>query len=64
MTFGFSALYPEVAVAFWRNIAGWVKAGWVRPSKFVVVEGLDAVEVNRALDGYRDGQGQKIVVKP
>ncbi|KAE8168653.1 GroES-like protein [Aspergillus tamarii] len=64
MTFGFSALYPEVATVFWRNIAGWIKAGLVRPLKFVTVEGLDVIEVNRALDGYREGQGQKIVVKP
>lgn len=64
MTFGFSALYPEVAVVFWANIAGWIRAGWVRPLKFVAIDGLDAVEVNRALDRYREGQGQKVVIKP
>ena len=64
MTFGFSALYPDVAVVFWRNIATWISSGLVRPLKFVTIEGLDSAEVNRALDQYREGQGQKVVVKP
>ncbi|KAE8380007.1 putative alcohol dehydrogenase [Aspergillus bertholletiae] len=55
MTFGFSALYPNLCPSFWRHIAGWVKAVWVRPLPFAV---------NKILDGYRRGQGQKVVLKP
>ncbi|KAK1145724.1 hypothetical protein N8T08_003962 [Aspergillus melleus] len=64
MTFGFSALYPDVATVFWRNIAKWIRGGWVRPLNFVTIQGLDSAEINRVLDQYRNGQGQKVVVKP
>jgi hypothetical protein len=37
MTFGFSALYPELAAVFWSNIAGWIKAGWVRPLRLLLL---------------------------
>ncbi|KAI9041938.1 zinc-binding alcohol dehydrogenase family protein [Aspergillus affinis] len=64
LTFGFSALYPEVSTTFWNHIPAWVTAGYIRPLQYEVVEGLDVVRVNHVLDQYREGQGQKTVVRP
>lgn len=64
LTFGFSALYPEVSTSFWNHIPAWARAGYTRPLKYEVVEGLDVVRDNHVLDQYREGHGQKTVVCP
>ncbi|PYI02322.1 putative alcohol dehydrogenase [Aspergillus sclerotiicarbonarius CBS 121057] len=64
LTIGLSALYPEVSGVFWKRISAWVQAGQVRPLKFKVMEGLDAAKVNQLLDGYSNGHGQKVVIRP
>lgn len=49
---------------FWERITGWLKAGVIRPSRFRVIDGLDADEINAALDEYRDMTGMKVQVHP
>jgi NADPH2:quinone reductase len=63
LTFGFSALYPDVSTVFWDRIPAWVRAGQMRPLQFKVIEGLNVVKINQALDDYRGGHGQKPVVR-
>ncbi|KAL1852224.1 hypothetical protein Plec18170_005949 [Paecilomyces lecythidis] len=63
MTFGFSALYPEEAAIFWETIARWVRLGAIKPLQFSTADGFDIARINSILDGYRDGQGQKVVLK-
>ncbi|GIJ92521.1 hypothetical protein Asppvi_001799 [Aspergillus pseudoviridinutans] len=63
LTFGFSALYPDVSMVFWENIVGWLQAENLSPLRCEVIEGADPEKINAALDGYRDGQGQKVVVR-
>ncbi|OJJ94630.1 hypothetical protein ASPACDRAFT_1860802 [Aspergillus aculeatus ATCC 16872] len=62
MTFGFSALYPQISKLFWSRVATWVKEGALRPVPFSTLQGLDSTAVNKILDGYRDGQGRKVVI--
>ncbi|RAK72676.1 zinc-binding alcohol dehydrogenase family protein [Aspergillus fijiensis CBS 313.89] len=62
MTFGFSALYPEISKLFWERVASWVKEGAMRPLPFSTIQGLEPTTVNKILDRYRDGQGQKVVI--
>ena len=62
LTFGFSKLYPGVSTVFWERIPGWIRDGKLRPLKFRAIKGLDVGEINRALDDYRAGNGQKPVV--
>lgn len=64
MTFGKLAIIPEFAPEFWNRISQWLKEGRISPSKFKVMEGLDADKVNEALDLYRDGKGLKVHVHP
>lgn len=64
LTFGFSALYPEVSTSFWQHIPTWIMAGYIRPLKYAVIEGLDEVRINHLLDQYQEGHGEKTVVRP
>jgi NADPH:quinone reductase and related Zn-dependent oxidoreductases len=64
LTFGFSALYPEVSKFFWDFISTWIKAGYIHPLKYHVLEGLDVARINHVLDQYREGHGQKTVIRP
>ncbi|GFF34462.1 zinc-type alcohol dehydrogenase-like protein C2E1P3.01 [Aspergillus udagawae] len=62
LTFGFSALYPEVSMVFWENVVGWLQTGHLRSLRCEFIEGAGPDRINAALDGYRDGHEQKIVV--
>ncbi|KAI9155721.1 Zinc-type alcohol dehydrogenase [Paramyrothecium foliicola] len=62
--FGVSPMHPEVTVQFWEEIPRWLKEGKIRPSKFDVINGLDADATNKALDQYRDGKGVKVNIHP
>jgi NADPH:quinone reductase-like Zn-dependent oxidoreductase len=61
---GVSIQHPEVTVGFWKEVPTWLKDGKIHPSNHTTVKGLDAEAVNKALDGYRDGQGVKVNVHP
>ncbi|GAQ05195.1 hypothetical protein ALT_2516 [Aspergillus lentulus] len=63
LTFGFSALYPDVSMVFWENVGGWLQAGSLCSLRYDLVDGADPERINTALDGYRDGHGQKVVVR-
>ncbi|KAH7137465.1 chaperonin 10-like protein [Dactylonectria estremocensis] len=64
LVFGVSPMHPEVTVGFWDEVPRWLKEGKIRPSRFEVIKGLDAVAVNKALDQYRDGKGEKTNIHP
>ena len=51
----------DMSVPFWNNIVSWIEGGHLKPANWSVIEGLDAKAVNRALDGYNQGEN---VVKP
>jgi NADPH2:quinone reductase len=62
---GSCATHPDdFTKLFWERITGWLKDGVIRPSKFRVIDGLDADEINAALDEYRDMGGMKVQVHP
>jgi NADPH2:quinone reductase len=63
LTFGFSALYPDVSMVFWENVEGWLQAGNLRSLRYELIDRADPERINAALDGYRDGHGQKVVVR-
>jgi NADPH2:quinone reductase len=63
LTFGFSALYRDVSMVFWENVEGWLQAGNICSLKYELIDGADPERINAALDGYRDGHGQKVVVR-
>jgi NADPH2:quinone reductase len=54
---GFSHGIPEFGQAFWKQLPIWIGNGTIKPTKFKVIDGLDATKVNAALDEYRDGKG-------
>lgn len=60
-TFGSAYVTPELNKVFWTNLPEYLVEGKIRPSKFEVIQGLNADLVNKALDRYRDGER---VVKP
>lgn len=50
---------------FWKFLPEWVAEGHLKISPYRVVEGLDAEQVNAALDGYQDGSSVlQVVVHP
>ena len=50
---------------FWTFLPEWVTQGHLKIPPFRVVEGLDAEQVNAALDGYQDGKSVlQVVVHP
>ena len=50
---------------FWRFLPEWVTEGRLKISPFRVIEGLDAEQVNAALDGYQDGKSVlQVIVHP
>lgn len=55
-TYGSSQVNPEVAVGFWENLPGFLEAGKIKPTAYVVKKGLTAENVNEVLDAYRDGK--------
>ena len=48
--FGSSAAHPELATLFWKTFADWVESKQVQPTKYEVIDGLDAEKVNLVLD--------------
>ena len=52
-----AAVKEPLGKMFWKSLPGWIEAGKIKPLDFKVIEGgLNAVEVNRVLDEYRDGR--------
>jgi NADPH:quinone reductase len=59
---GVSRMYPELMKGFWEQAPGWLAEGKIKPSDPIeVIQGLDAKEIDRILDGYRD---EKQTAKP
>lgn len=58
-TFGSSQANPELAGGFWERLPGFLEAGKIKPTAFVVKQGLTAENVNETLDAYRDGKTVK-----
>lgn len=58
-TFGSSQQHPELAAVFWEHLPGFLEAGQIKPTAYVVKEGLTAENVNEVLDAYRDGKSVK-----
>lgn len=54
--FGSSQLHPELAGGFWERLPGLLETGKIRPTAYVVKQGLTAENVNEVLDAYRDGK--------
>lgn len=54
---GFSHGIPEFGQAFWKQLPIWIGNGTIKPTKYKVIDGLDATKINAALDEYRDGKG-------
>ncbi|KAK0117870.1 hypothetical protein ONS95_012190 [Cadophora gregata] len=52
LVLGVSPGHPEVTIGFWKELPAWLKGGKIRPSNYTVVQGLDPVAVNKALDDY------------
>lgn len=62
---GVSEGLGDMKERFWRELPRWAEKGAVGCSEVRVVLGLDEGEINRCLDGYRDGSGGKgVVVHP
>lgn len=59
-TYGSSQVNPDLAVGFWEHLPGLLEAGKIKPTAYVVKQGLTAENVNEVLDAYRDG---KLVTK-
>ncbi|KAG8167140.1 hypothetical protein KVR01_002829 [Diaporthe batatas] len=55
-TFGSSQANPELAGGFWERLPGFLQEGKIKPTAFVVKQGLTAENVNEVLDAYRDGK--------
>ncbi|EHL02191.1 GroES-like protein [Glarea lozoyensis ATCC 20868] len=64
LVLGVSTGHPELAMGFWKEVPAWLKDGKISSSKYKVVKGLDADVVNKVLDDYRDGKGEKTNVHP
>lgn len=60
---GLSSAIPEFGQRFWQQFPKWLESGQVKPLQYKVIEGLDAAKVNAALDGYRDGSGERYHVR-
>jgi NADPH2:quinone reductase len=54
---GFSHFIPEFGQMFWKQFPIWLETGEIMPVKYKVIDGLDSVRVNEALDEYREGTG-------
>ncbi len=57
---GSSQAKPDLARPFWKRVPGYLETGKIKPTSFVVKQGLEASHVNAVLDDYRD---RKIVTK-
>ncbi|KAI3391856.1 hypothetical protein diail_6686 [Diaporthe ilicicola] len=55
-TFGSSQVHPELAGGFWERLPGFLETGKIKPTRYVVKQGLTAGNVNEVLDAYRDGK--------
>lgn len=55
-TYGSSQAHPELAVGFWERLPGFLEAGKIKPTSYVVKQGLTPENVNEVLDAYRDGK--------
>jgi len=53
---GSSHLFPNLTKPYWERLPQYLKAGSIKPLRFVVEHGLDADKVNEVLDRYRDGK--------
>lgn len=58
-TYGSSQANPELAAGFWERLPGFLEAGKITPTAYVVKQGLTPENVNEVLDAYRDGKPVK-----
>jgi NADPH:quinone reductase len=58
-TYGSSQANPELAEGFWEHLPRFLEEGKIKPTAFVVKQGLTAENVNDVLDAYRDGRPVK-----
>lgn len=61
--FGTPVAYPEFADIFHKAFVSWLEQGLIKPPKYNIIEGLNADEINKAIDDIRDGRGYKPAVK-
>ena len=54
---GFSHAIPEFGQMMWKQLPIWLESGEIKPAYYKVIEGLDADQVNTALDEYTAGKG-------
>ena len=54
---GFSHFIPQFGQIFWKQLPLWLDSGKISPMKYKVIDGLDGVKVNLALDAYKEGRG-------
>ena len=54
--FGSSHVFPEIGTEFWQRLPEYLRADKIRPTEYVVHQGLDVDKVNEVLDAYRDGR--------
>lgn len=53
---GFSHFIPEFGRLLWQKIPGWLASGQIKPLAYKIIEGLDEMKVNEALDEYAAGR--------
>jgi NADPH:quinone reductase len=53
--FGVSHANPVLTRPFWERLPEYLEAGKIKPTAFVVKQGLEPGNVNEVLDAYRDG---------
>lgn len=56
---GLSSGIPEFGAMLWRQLPAWVEEGHLKCPKYNVIEGLDAVKVNSALDDLKLKSGKR-----
>lgn len=54
--FGSSQAKPGLAAPFWERVPQYLKDGKIRPTKYAVLEGFSAENVNKVLDAYKNGE--------
>jgi NADPH2:quinone reductase len=54
---GFSHFVPQFGQMFWKQLPLWIASGQIIPLGYNVIDGLDSVKVNLALDEYKAGKG-------
>jgi NADPH2:quinone reductase len=59
---GTTGMHPNLAALYLKKLTGWIESGELKVPKYQVIEGLDVDQINKVLDGYKEGKGDKWVV--